>query len=239
MVSMFDSTTGILTPEEAATTWENAGPFELTYRLTGDPRKEKMKLSLLYSLTHDSIDAHTGEKIEFYTTKKLEPYLIKIKGHPAEIPLDLLAQTGRLPAPEAFDPDASVTRREFLRILELAGYADSEERKELYSPFPDVSVNDPDIWAILNAVWCGIIEPVGNLRPDDPLTRENAAAWLTNLIKNEQELAFLFNKEDQTAFTQELILAGTDNNSNSRPQEPITWGELAVMITKTVPYLNQ
>lgn len=130
-----------------------------------------------------------------------------------------------------------MTRREALKILEMAGMEDAEERR-LFSPFPDVSVNDPDLWAFLHAVWCGIIEPAGSLQPEEPLTREEAALWLVNLIRNEEKMTESPHQIDQAAVTQDLILAGTGNGNSSRPGEPITWGELAVMITRAVPYLN-
>lgn len=248
LASVFEATQGILSPEEAAQAWKAAGPFELAYMLTGDYLEGKMKLGLVYSLDFHFIDAHTGEIIEFPDTpKRLGPYLEKIEGHWAEIPLDLLAQTGRLPDPEDFDPDDIVTRREYLRILEGIGHEDSEEG--LYSPFEDISVNDPDIWAILDAVWCGIIEPGGSLRPEEPLTREDAAVWLMKLVSNLRQETLLNppnlqfsdadkihpDKGDYVAFAQEFGIISGGKDVSFRPQDPVTWGELAVMLARAVP----
>jgi len=258
-VAIFESTIGILSPEEAAAVWTAANPFELNYGVTGNPLKEQLKLSLVYRLKSISIDAHTGKIIEnTFPEKRLGPYLAKIKGHWAEIPLGLLAQTGELPAPEDFDPDNTVTRREYLRILELAGYVGEKyEEVGLYSPFSDVSVNDLDIWAILHAVWCGIIKTGGNLRPDEPLTREEAVVWLINLIENVQgtiptgktstpsNLKFTDvqsiseGKKGPIAVAADLNLIGADQNQSFRPQALITWAELATMVTRAIPMLER
>lgn len=221
LVSTFETTQGIISPEEAAAALAAYQPVKLQYGQTGNSFTEKLKMSLLYNLTNAHIDAHTGEIIEedWYPDPKLGPYLAKIKGHWAEIPLGFIAQTGKLPAVEKFDPDKIVTRREGLRILALSGNPPGNyEEERLYAPFLDVSINDPDIWAILHNVWCGIIAPGGNLNPEEPLTREDAAVWLVNLANNK------------------TIGAGAlaSTNSISRPQDPITWSEFATLVIRTI-----
>ena len=221
-VGTFESTEGILSPEEAVAALAAAQPLELQYGQTGNPLKEKLKMRLLYNFSTTHIDAHTGEVIKYsYPDPKLGPYLAKSKGHWAEIPLGLLAQTGKLPPPEDFHPDNTVTRREFLRIsAQLAHSYISHEEERLHSPFLDVSINDRDIWAILHNVWGGIIEPGGNLKPEEPLTRKDAVAWLANLVNSR-------NVDSGT-------LASTGNN----PDTPITWGELSALIIRTIPLLE-
>lgn len=220
LVSTFETIQGIISPEEAAAAWAAAQPLKLQYGQTGNLFAGKPKMGLLYNLTGVQIDAHTGEIIENQNPDpKLGPYLAKVKGHWAEIPLGLLAQTGNLPAVEEFAPDKSVTRREGLRILDpLTHSSENYEDKRLHTPFQDVSINDPDIWAILNNVWGGIIEPGGSLEPEEPLTRGEAAVWLDNLANSKKT----------------GVGTPASAGSISRQQDPISWGEFATLVLRTI-----
>lgn len=118
-------------------------------------------------------------------------------------PINVLAQWGMITGkPDGnFDPDGSVTRAEFLKLLaELCGKPLSANREFLPS-FSDVKNSD---WFYSYAYW-GLKEKLingvggGRFSPDTPVTREQIAVFLWRFNKN--TMGKLLPKSQQLSFS--------------------------------------
>jgi len=251
-VNSFAGTKDIISPDQALQAYLKAQPFTLIYNSYQTASNEPAgKVRLVYSNVYDlAVDARTGEIIRTYgENADSGAYDKKISNHWAWLPLALLAESGLLPEPEDFEPNGSVTRREGLRVLSaIPGdyYNDPTNR----SPFSDVPDNDKDLEAILKAVQYNIIASGGTLRPDATLTREDLAVWLVNMLGHQQvaeaqglsigldyqdAAQISSGKKNYVAIATGLMLIGGDADGNFRPQNPVTWGELASVVIRVAP----
>ncbi|GEM_PF-1272274 len=253
-VKSFASIKGILSREEAAEALLKAAPFKLSYDRIRDPEKGTEKTILVYHTDYgQGIDAHTGEKKQIGTDKEeAESYGGKLHNHWAGLPLMLLADSGLLPAPEEFDPNAAVNRRDGLKVMSVAGTSYYRPSHPLESPFEDVTDDDPDIVSIIRAVDNGIVEEGGKLHPGSPLTREDLAVWLVNALGHKEVAGAPISmtvdfkdaarisdgKKNYVAIAAGLGLMAGDGDGNFRPGEPVTWGELATVVIKAAPKLR-
>lgn len=253
-VKSFASIKGILSREEAVEALLKAAPFKLSYDRIRDPEKGTEKTMLVYHTDYGyGINAHTGKKEQIGTDKaEVESYGGKLHNHWAGLPLMLLADSGLLPAPEDFDPNAVVNRRDGLRVISVAGTSYYRPSHPLESPFEDVTDDDPDIVSIIRAVDSGIVEEGGKLHPGSPLTREDLAVWLVNSLGHKEVAGAPISmtvdfkdaarisdgKKNYVAIAAGLGLMASDGDGNFRPGEPVTWGELATVVIKVAPKLR-
>jgi len=82
-----------------------------------------------------------------------------------------------------FKPENSITRAEFVKLVsKIFNYIDKSE-----AGFPDVNANDWYADVVSKAVASGIIvgDSNGNFRPNDPISRQEAAVVLTRAFKLE------------------------------------------------------
>lgn len=223
--------------------------FELCYNIPYSRTSENSRIpQLVYRLKDPgfNVDAVTGKVLtrEIPTNSP-----VSFGNHWAAVPLQLLAKNGLLPQKD-FNPDAAITRRDAIRILGSQGhyyYGDSLKLK-----FTDIKQDDPDAEAFIKIITMGILENKGQVRPNDPLTREQLAVWLVNGI-GYQEVANLpirmespfkdvpndHPHRNSIAIIQALGVFNGDENGLFKPQQPVTWAELASVITKVAPKLNQ
>ncbi|MTI83080.1 MAG: hypothetical protein FH756_04085 [Firmicutes bacterium] len=253
-VKSFASTKDILSREAAAKALQQADPFKLSYDRIRDLEEGTQKTLLVYHIDYGyGIDAHTGEKYPISINKgKAGSYQAKLQNHWARLPLNLLADSGLLPAPEEFEPNAAVSRREGLKVLGVAGSRYYHPQHPLQSPFKDVADSDQDITSFMRAVDTGIIEVGGKLYPDAPLTREDLAVWMVNVLGYKEvagapismtvdfadTASISAGKENYVAITAGLGLMNGNGKGSFRPQKPVTWGELASVVIKAAPKLK-
>ncbi|MEG6616741.1 YcdB/YcdC domain-containing protein [Peptococcaceae bacterium 1198_IL3148] len=240
----------VISPAEAAEALKKANPFKLSYvNMANDRFNPTNQLALVYQLDNiRGVDAHTGQLLTGAGTG--QSVSAQLENHWAKASLELLAVSGLLPETD-FTPDGEVTRRQAIKILTAASqYYYGDDGAPLR--FNDVVANDADIESIRRAVQLGMFENQGQLNPDALLTREQLAVWLVNGI-GYREIADLpvkmeINFKDQNSITDQYknhvaIAAGLglfsgDKNGNFNPQQPVTWAELATIVTRVAPKLN-
>ncbi|TYO95334.1 YcdB/YcdC domain-containing protein [Desulfallas thermosapovorans] len=254
-VSSFPGTRDIISPDQALQAFLKAQPFALVYNsYQSDSNENTGNVRLVYAdIQNLAVDARTGEIIRTYgDNPDLIAYDKIIAGHQARLPLALLARSGLLPEPEVFDPNGSVTRREGLRVLVAIPSDYRYNSTATVSPFSDVTDNDGDLEVILKAVHYNIVEAGGKLRPGAILTREDLAVWLVNMLGHRevaeaQDLNIVLDyqdaaqigsgKKNYVAIAAGLNLMDADAGGNFRPQDPVTWGELAGVAVRIAPRL--
>ena len=147
-----------------------------------------------------------------------------------------------------YDPEATVTRAEFVTILAKTAGKDLSLQKAA-TPFSDVRTN---AWYAAAVSWAyeeGLAKGKESNRfcPDDPVTREEISAFLTRFIRRysdeelpaAKELTFfdtgrisLWAREDTAFLTALGVINGFPDNT-FRPQNFATRGEAAQMVNVT------
>lgn len=251
-VKSFAGTKDMIDQKQALEALAKARPFVLRYSVPFNPNDPTAKARLVYITEYSpAVDALTGKIINLYG-ESADPdlYYKKINSHWARLPLMLLANSGLLPEPEAFQPEGSVTRRDVLRVL-CALPVDNYYRDVARSPFTDINEDDKDLETFAKAVQFNIVEAGGQLRPEEHLTREDLAVYLVNMLGHRAvaeaplhiELHYKDagqinnDKKNFVAIATGLNLVGGDAEGNFRPREPVTWGELASIVVRLVPQL--
>lgn len=254
----FPPAEGIISPAEAARKWMDHAAYKLKYYLpwTGDGRRKGAQAKLVYSLAPqvEAVDALTGEVLG----PDGRPWQGARTGYNfqpswAAEALQLLAESDLLPAPEKFVPSAPVTRREAVRVLVAAARCYYGHEEVLSSPsFSDLLPGDPDFGAVETAVALGILPRKGTFAPDKPLDRKTLAAWLVNAA-GYGEVAAIPNRIT-SPFADTAALSGREQNyiglayglgfmrgdgtGGFRPDDPVTWEELAAAVIRALPLLE-
>ncbi len=240
------SLSSIIDPVTASKSFKNSQFLELTYRYARDKEYRPMnKVQLVYRLKYygSGIDAVTGQPLG-RDALAIKPQLAN---HWARGPLELLADSRLLPHGD-FNPDEKVTLREALRVLTATlRYYDTNQIKLNFS---DIKEGDPDRSIFQKAVQMGILDNKGVLNPNSVLTREQMAVWLVNAlgyqelarspVKTEVTYQDLENNlyQNHIAFVTALRLLVEDKDGYFHPQQPITWAELATIVTRVAPKMN-
>ncbi|MCF8009681.1 MAG: S-layer homology domain-containing protein [Clostridiales bacterium] len=251
-VKSFASTKDIITESKAAEAFKKNKPLKLDNDRVYNQQKQVDKTILIYRLNHTPINARTGEVKDSQKKKEsIEPYKEKIQSHWAKLPLTLFAENGLLPEPEKFDTNTAVTRIEGLRTLAAA--CDRHYHPDVTdSPFSDVKKDGENFGTILNAVNNGIVEKGGKLNPDNALTREDLAIWVVNALDFDKvasssieiklpykdSSAISKDKKNYVAIADGLDIINPNKNGNFRPQDKVTWGELASVVIEVAPELR-
>ena len=240
----------IITPQEATKVLQESQSYELCYIFPYNKEQAKNKQAQLVYIAKDyglDIDAVTGKVL----TKGVVATGARqgMENHWAAGPLRLLAENGLLPEKE-INPDGQITRRDALKMMGSLNDHYSPNKLEL--KFTDIKPDDPDAAALKQAITMGILENQGTLRPNEPLTREQLAVWLINGI-GYQEVASLPVKmespfkdiandhphRNSIAIVAALGVFVGDKDGLFNPQQPVTWAELATVLTRIAPKINQ
>ncbi|MGI9952899.1 PepSY domain-containing protein [Moorellaceae bacterium AZ2] len=254
----FPPAEGVISPAEAASKWVAHIGYRLKYYLpwTGDGRRKDVQAKLVYSLAPQvqAVDAMTGEVLGpdgRPVDRGRTGY--DFRGSWAAEALELLAESGLLPAPEKFVPSAPVTRREAVRVLAAAArrYYGHEEVPATPS-FRDLLPNDPDFGTVETAVALGILPKEGFFAPDKPLDRKTLAAWLVNAARY-GEVASIPNRitspftdleglsvreQNYIGLAYGLGFMRGDGIEKFRPEDPVTWEELTAAVIRALPLLG-
>ncbi|MCL6592796.1 MAG: S-layer homology domain-containing protein [Alicyclobacillus sp.] len=138
---------------------------------------------LVYGLkttgTPGFIDAVTGQWVTFGMASQ---QATDIQGHYGEKEMSYLVARGILPVVDGkVHPDSVVTRGQFIEMLSKLGDV-FYGGQDLGQVFQDVSQSSPYYDAVEQALRQGWLPASDKLNPDDPITRGQAAVWLTNWL---------------------------------------------------------
>ncbi len=242
----YSSLTDIITPQEALEAFKEICPLELKYLLVRDQSYRLTGKSILvYSFDLlPYVDGISGKKISISND-----FPTQSQSHWAAPALTVLKEKGVLPA-DLSDPDASLTRRQALGILQASVSRDifslGISKPEIGLRFSDLSQDDPDQDILVKAIRSGMIVNQGSFNSDRLLTREDLAVWLTNALgyrdiaQMENQITLSFNDADLVApelnnymaIISGLGILTPDQYGNIRPQAPCTLAELAVVFIR-------
>jgi hypothetical protein len=243
----------VISPAEAARRWVANASYELKYHLPRtDDGRPCAEARLVYFLKEAvAVDAVTGQVLGPDGRPLGSPAPgYDFRGSRAADYLQLLAESGLLPPPEKFAPSAPVARREAVRVLVAAArrYYGAEEVPAVPS-FRDVAPGDADFGTVETAVALGIVPGGGSFGPDQPLDRKTLAAWLVNAA-GYGEVAAIPNRIT-SPFADTAPLSGREQNyiglayglgfmrgdetGRFRPDDPVTWEELAAAVIRALP----
>lgn len=244
-----DAPKRIISPQEAARIFKEGQFYELCYIFPYNKEQGKNKQAQLVYVVKDyglGIDAVTG-KVLSWEIKNAATGIPE--NHWAAEPLRLLGENGLLPAKE-INPDEQITRKDALRVMGSLNryyYPDKLELK-----FTDIKPDDPDTDILKRAVAMGLLENQGALRPNDPLTREQLVVWLIKGIGYHEVASLPLKIEtpfkdippghphrNSIAIMAALGVFVGDKDGLFNPQQPVTWAELATVLTRIAPKLNQ
>lgn len=233
--------------------------FVYFFPLAGEelrPGKKPVPVLMFEPYNEWAIDACTGEPVilnQVVVQPKEKTGLEIPAGHWAAAPLSILASSGLLPA-EGFEPDGPVSRREALRVLmSIPGrYGPDQQDSSIQVSFNDLNLNDPDYGLIQNAVRRGLLAGGGNFYPEQPILREDLAIWLVRALGYGEVAGMTVKIELKTAdaglvsdeaYNYAAIACGLglfkgDQEGLLRPLEETTWAELAAVMTRAAPRLQ-
>ncbi|MDE7260889.1 MAG: S-layer homology domain-containing protein [Oscillospiraceae bacterium] len=163
-------------------------------------------------------------------------------GHWAAGYLNQLVEWGFIRADQAQEPDRPLTRADFMSIVNRAyGYHEVGP-----TPFEDVNEYDwfyDDVGIAYTARYINGTSPV-TASPNDPLNRETAATILgRNMMLQESpgEILDFSDARDISNWARGTIKSSMEHylvngygDGTFRPQQTMSWGEIAAMLTRTV-----
>lgn len=246
----FIALNNMISPAQAESIFKEKQPFQLAYIFPSDKNGEKNQFAaplLVYRYAPgNQIDAISGEMLggEGAGLSKGSPV---VAGYPTDPSLALLQESGLLPA--GTKAEAAVTRKQALKILMASiqpNYYSSDQ--DINLAYTDIKADDPDRIFFQKAVRKGVIKNQGNFNPEQVISREDLAVWLVNCL-DYQEIARMKNqistpykdaeqitkdKSNYVGLVDGLGLLTADANLNFRPQDAVSWAELAATSTRLV-----
>lgn len=182
-----------------------------------------------------------------------EPAFADIKGHWAQKSIEALNEKGLINGREnGFEPDAPITRAEWITLLLRAINADTE-KVQYKNTFSDVSKDGWYANSVLFAYENGLVNGNdGQFNPDENVTREQMAKMLIDVFeyytKNTVETAELnFNDKDnisewaleyvEKAVSQGLINGTPENNFN--PYSQATRAEASTVLLRLLTAIGE
>ena len=257
----FPGAVGVITPEEAAKKWLEKASYSLSYFL---PLSYESRVTpaaseavLIYRLDAgiDAVDALTGAVLNHQgqPANGQAGNGYDFTGSWSAQSLQLLAESGLLPAPDEFDLTAAVTRRDSARVVAAAAMRHYGYDLATKSSFQDVKTGDPDFRAIESLVQLGIINRGDSFNPDQQLTRQELATWLVNAAGHKdvtaipnritapfQDISGLSGQEQNyLGLAYGLGLMMGDSSNMFRPGDAVTWEELSAVITRALPQMRK
>ncbi|OPX87105.1 MAG: Cell surface protein precursor [Pelotomaculum sp. PtaB.Bin104] len=213
-------------------------------------------LCLVFDENLKGIDAVTGQPLalEFGGLLPWTKDLSAIPaGHWAYNALTVLATSGLLPS-DGFDPDGPVSSRDAVRALMSATESSYQSYRQSNGKisYVDVTPKDRDYAVIQAAVRRGVLEDGERFLPDQPVAREELVVWLVRALGygeiagmparielNAPDADLASEKaRNYVAIAYGLGLARGDANGFFRPDDPVTWAELASLVTRATPRLR-
>jgi len=168
-----------------------------------------------------------------------------IEGHWAEKQIEIWLENelllGYLDA--TFHPDQPITRAEFVTIINRIFGIKAEDGEVTFSDVPKGSIYFAEVAA---AVKAGYISgyPDGTFRPDQLITREEAAVIITRILglKGGEELKFTDNHEIapwakeavKALFASGIVIGYPDGTF--RPKNPLTRAEMVVILLRVIEF---
>ncbi len=229
----------------------SAESLKFSYILARDEQYMTLGESIpAYLIPYTVFNAVTGEvlnnsQLSQLSKDKSEPW----SAHWAAPALSLLNNNGLLS--DTVQPDKAMTRREILKVLVVAtnprDYREDEQQIEV--SLADIPQDDPDLSVFKLAIQRGIIPSAGAFLPDQPLSREDLAIWLVNSL-GFQEIAEMpnridtpfrdvgqisANKPNYVGLVSGLGLLTPDSAGNFRPQEEVSWAQMALVAGRLAP----
>ena len=178
--------------------WNNFYPAQLKmqYVKFGKPSEARPEARLVYVVTNQSVtqvDSQTGHALDDQgrDLTRLSTRPTDITGHWAQKEIELLLTRGVMTANDGiFAPGATVTRGEAAQmlilakgqrpiIMQLGGYAFGDLKAAAGAPAP---ASAPYVEAAVRAGIVRTDEEGADFRPDEPITREEAALWTARAI---------------------------------------------------------
>ncbi len=229
----------------------SAQNLKLSYILARDDQYMPIGESIpVYTIPYTQFNAVSGEAL--INSQPLQPAPDELEpwsNHWAAPSLSLLKNNGLIS--ESAQGDETMTRRDILKILVLAtnpgDYYGDEQPIEL--ALADIDKEDPDLNIFKLAVQRNIIANGGKFRPNEALSREDLAIWLVNSL-GLQEIAQMpnridtpfrdagqikANKSNYLGLVFGLGLLTPDSNGNFRPQEKVSWAQMASVAGRLAP----
>jgi hypothetical protein len=268
--SQYPKTSQIKTVEQATDLYLQNRPLRLSYLFPRDQQGNTLPPVLVYAPKPQNyswgyemplIDAQTGELRPqyLYELKLARPAVLppKMQGHWAEPSLRLFEERGVLRYLGGIDdPDRELTRAElvtlitrFVGVISIAG-----EVGAIGLPYTDFSYQSPTDGGVIDAYWYGWIAKDTRFRPNDKITREEAATIMSRVVGTQLPMP-----EDKTlpyADASEVSpwavpalaqhnragLMRGDNTARFHPQDNITLAEVCTLLkqmaeaTNVIPY---
>ena len=201
-----------------------------------------------------SVSKNPSSTTEFIPIPEVkEPAFSDIKGHWAQESIEALNEKGLINGREnGFEPDASITRAEWITLLLRAVNADTEN-VQYKNTFSDVSKDSWYVNSVLFAYDKGLVNGNdGQFNPDENVTREQMAKMLIDVFEyyteNTVETAELeFNDKEnisdwalvyvEKAVSQKLINGTPENNFN--PYSQTTRAEASTVLLRLLKAIGK
>ncbi|MBO5452455.1 MAG: S-layer homology domain-containing protein [Clostridia bacterium] len=163
------------------------------------------------------------------------------KGHWAEEYISSMVKEGFLKgvSETGYEPDRGVSRAEFITMMMRSAKATETEFEQIYS---DVKSDSWYAQAVMWAYKSGIISKAENFRPDDEITREEAAKILSFVNKEAEFESFEYSDislisdwaVEYVNKAYKMGLMKGDDDGAFRPKASITRAEAAVVLCRIV-----
>lgn len=205
------------------------------------------------------------KKVAIVDNKALiTPKFRDITGHWAESPIVLASSLELFNANASFfSPDSRVTRKDFFKALvrvveDVKPLTEAELVKRTRgagtpAPFPDISIKDPDISFYEFAKNSGMIIGLNeDFLPDKPITRAEMITAVINTLgiadmapQPPYQTTFIdessipFWAKDGIYMANEIGLATGYSDGSIKPNQYVTRGEAAAMLTKLIDHMRE
>lgn len=170
-----------------------------------------------------------------------------VSGHWAEATIVELAQKGIINGKGngIYDPEGTVTRAEFMKLLVCALGEDDANAKFEKGTLADVKESDWFYAYVASGLKNGVVDVAtldkGNFQPQAGMTRGNVAIWMTNGLGISSDAACTFGdvtdpkeKVAVATATVEGLVAGYQEDNTYRPAKTLTRAEAAIIVKRVM-----
>lgn len=259
----FPGKDGIISEEDAEDIYFEEYEPELVYNKinkNGDYKNPEWETKLVYRLRPikyrvGNIDAVTGKMLD-YSGEEIEKvdnnFKDKIKGHPDEKKLSILATQGIINS-EKIELDKEVTLEEAIKMLvDAKGYRPYLAREAEELKFSNVSKDDDNYKYLQLAIRYGILDNEEvDFKADDKITREELSKMMVKLLEYDKlaELKDIFRlpikddenvSEDKIGYVAISLGLGImkEDNGEFRPKDNVKMVEMAVIVYEALANLE-
>lgn len=168
-----------------------------------------------------------------------------VDGHWAQATIDELAGKGIINGKGGgiYDPEGSVTRAEFMKLLIATENAEPNAALGELSDVTDDAWYNPYVYAGLDKKVFSLVELEGGcFMPEASADRETVALWAVRLLELESETTvttfaddeYISNKNAVAAAYENGIITGDEGTNTFRPKDNLTRAEAAVIIKRVM-----